>query len=104
MEALIESAVVALMIAGPMFALAGLVLLTDRLLDRHYRRTHRFEELDQWTEDWRDECLDFFRGRKSRDERLARALNRTCFSEKSEDRIAPGPLTDMEVTHGSRTR
>lgn len=62
------------------------------------------EELALTGDDYRKCVEPFFRGQVEHDARLAYALDRTCFSQKSEDRIGPGPLTAMEVTHARRSQ
>lgn len=94
MSPLVESALVALFIAGPLACLAVIAWLADRVADRRWHRTHEPVTLEHRFEDWREPARDFFEGRRSRDERLAHALNRTCFAnEKGQpvDRLALDP-------------
>ena len=56
-------------------------------------------------DDYRDHAAEFFHGQVERDERLARALDRTCFAKnEGRDVSASGPLTSKEPIHASENQ
>ena len=99
MSGLLDSVILASFIAGPLLALAGLAWLADRSADRRWHRTHEPVTLEHRFEDWREPVTDFFEGRRNRDERLAHALNQTCFANEKGQSVER--LT-LDPTQGDR--
>lgn len=56
-------------------------------------------------DDYRDHAAEFFHGQVERDERLARALDRTCFAKnEGRDVSASGLPTSKEPIHASENQ
>ena len=104
MDALVESALVAVYIAAPFAALAVLAAVGDRLADRRYHRNLIPVETHHDFDDWREPVAPFFRSRFESRVRSRLAVAATCGADP-EKKMAPARVKspDAMTTHGGRS-
>lgn len=108
MEALIESAKLAGLIAGVLFALAAVAKFGDSYADWRYHRNLTPVETEHDRDCWFEPALPFTRSRFESRTRSRLVIAARCGAdpEKSESRgvSAPGSLTSKEFDHAGTSK